>query len=314
MKKLISVLIAGVMMLAMATSSFAAFSDMPGGEDGAVLQKAVDNGLIQGFEDGTVRPSTPITRAQMATIMSRAMNAAETTDLSAFNDVKPGDWYYDAMSKSVAMGAFKGDDKSNLNPNNTITRQEAMIVLSRIFDLPQADVSLLNALPDGGIVATWAAKEVASVYAGGYLAGDTELRPLQPMTRLEFARIMDKIVTQYIDQDGEYTAVSGNVLVRAQNVKFTGVKGVNFYTGDGVKGVIEFTDCDFDNVIIRGGRLQINSGQFHRIRAIGTDTIVDLKITPSKILKTLPNGTKGSIYGKPGKGVVVIPSSTVEIQ
>ncbi len=268
MKKIVSVLLMCTVLMCGAVSSLAAFSDMPQGQDGVVLQKAVDNGLIQGFEDGTVQPQTPITRAQMAAIVSRAMNASDVKDLSAFNDVKQGDWFYDAMAKAVSMGAFKGDDKSNLNPNNTITRQEAMIVLSRIFDMPKADKSVLDAISDGNTVSSWAANEVAKMVAGGYLAGEADLRPLVPMTRLEFARIMDKIVTQYIDNDGEYTEVSGNVLVRAQNVKFVNVKGANLYVGDGVKGTIEIQGCEFNNVIVRGGKLVPNSSKYTRARGI----------------------------------------------
>ena len=134
------------------------------------------------------------------------------------------------------------------------------------------------------------------------------------MTRLEFAQIMDKIVTQYIDADGEYTAVGGNVLVRAQNVKFTGVKNnVNVYTGDGVKGNIEFTDCDFNDVIIRGGTAVMNSGAYSRIRAIGTKTYIDLKVTPSKLMKVGADGKTGKIYGKPGKGVVKQPPVEIDM-
>ena len=313
MKKIMSILIAGVMLLVMSVSVFAAFPDMPAGEDGAVLQRAVDNGLISGFEDGTIQPNTPITRAQMATIMSRALNATDTADLSKFVDVKTNDWYYDAMSKAVAMEAFKGDDKSRLNPNNTITRQEAMIVLSRIFDMPKAEVSVLNSFSDCSNVSVWAMKEVSSVCAGGYLAGVTELRPLQPMTRLEFAQIMDKIVTRYIDEDGEYTDVSGNVLVRAQNVKLTNVKGTNVYTGDGVKGTVEFTGCDLKDVIIRGGSATINSGAYERIRAIGNGTHIYLKEKTASLLKKLADRTTGSVYAKPGKGVVHTLSQNIVI-
>ena len=82
MKKLTATIMIVAMLFLMSVNSFAAFTDMPQGEDGAVLQKAVDNGLIQGFEDNTVRPQTPITRAQMATIMSRAMKTVEKADKS----------------------------------------------------------------------------------------------------------------------------------------------------------------------------------------------------------------------------------------
>ena len=283
MKKIFSILVAATMTIAMAVSSYAAFPDMPAGEDGAVLQRAVDNGLISGFEDGTVQPNTPITRAQMATIMSRAMNATEVADVSTFVDVDADDWFFDAMSKAVAMGAFKGDDKSRLNPNNTISRQEALIVLSRIFDMEKANnYEVLNTFPDHNDVASWALKEVNSVVAGGYLAGETALRPFQPMTRLEFARIMDKIVKQYIDADGEYTAIDGNVLVRAQNVKFTGIKGKNnIYIGDGVKGRVEFVNSEANDIVIRGGVFAVDSSTYTRIRAIGgivTFPVMDIEI------------------------------------
>ena len=315
MKKSVGILIAGMMVLFMSANCFAAFKDMPAGEDGAVLQKAVDNGLIQGFEDGTVQPNTPITRAQMATIMSRAMNATETADISAFTDVKPGDWHYDAMSKAVAMEAFKGDDKSRLNPDNTITRQEAMIVLCRIFDMPISDdYTVLNSFSDADNVALWALNEVNAVVSGGYLAGAEAIRPFQPMTRLEFAQIMDKIVVQYIDADGEYTAVNGNVLVRAQNVKFTGVKGANIYTGDGVNGTVEFTDCDAEDVIIRGGTAVVNSGSYARIRAIGTNTAINLKASADSILKVRADGTMDTVYGKPGKGIVIQPAIPIKVE
>lgn len=315
MKKLVSILIAGAMLMLTCVSSMAAFTDMPEGNDGIVLQRAVDNGLIQGFEDGTVQPATPITRAQMATIMSRAMNASAMADLSAFSDVNSADWFYEAMSKAVAMEAFKGDDKSQLNPNNTITRQEAMIVLCRIFDMKESgDYTMLDAFPDSNDVASWALKEVNAVVSGGYLEGVSAIRPFQPMTRLEFAQIMDKIVNQYIDEDGEYTSVTGNVLVRAQNVKFTGVKCANIYTGDGVTGNIEFTDCDAKDVIIRGGIAVVNSGAYERIRAIGGNTKIQLKVSASSVLKTLADGKKGNVYAKPGKGIVSLPAEEIEIK
>ncbi len=314
MKKIFGLLLAMVLVLAVSVSAFAAFPDMPQGADGAVLQRAVDNGLISGFEDGTIQPNTPITRAQMATIMVRAMNASDVADLSAFVDVDVDDWYYEAMSKAVAMEAFKGDDKSRLNPNNTITRQEAMIVLYRIFDMPETDdYTVLNTFPDRNDVAFWALKEVNAVAAGGYLADATAVRPFQPMTRLEFAQIMDRIVSQYIDADGEYTTVSGNVLVRAQNVKFTGVKGANIYTGDGVDGTIEFTDCDLNNVIIRGGTAVMNSGAYNRVRAIGSETVINLKVSTDKLLKKNAEGKVEDVYAKPGKGLIILPSVQITI-
>ena len=43
----------------------------------------------------------------------------------------------DEMAKAVYMSAFKGDNNNCLNPDSKITRQEAFIVLFRIFDLAE---------------------------------------------------------------------------------------------------------------------------------------------------------------------------------
>jgi len=316
MKKFTAIVLTLGMVFLMSTGAFAAFTDMPAGADGEVIQKAVDNGLISGFEDGTVQPATPITRAQMATIMSRAMNAEEKADISAFADVTEGQWYYDAMAQAVSMGAFKGDDKNCLNPNNTISRQEAFIVLSRIFGIPEAKASALDKFGDGASVADWAKKEVNSVAAAGYLEGVAQLRPLDAMTRLEFAQIMDKLVTTYIDEDGEYTTLpAGNVLIRAKNVSLKGVKSDNVVIiGDGVTETVNFTDCEIEDVVIRGKKGAVNSGMYGRVQAIGNGTELYIMKKPIDLLKKYEDGTIGYFYGKPGMGVLIPLTESIELQ
>lgn len=317
MKKFAVTVFAAMTALTMSVNAFAAFSDMPTGNDGAIIQKAVDNGLISGFEDGTVQPNGAITRAQMATIMARAMMAEEKADIASFSDVSAGEWYYDAMAQAVSMGAFKGDDKNCLNPNNTITRQEAFIVLSRIFDLPNVGTSAIEKYSDAGSVAAWALDEVCSIAGGGYADSETLLRPLDAMTRLEFATVMDKIVSQYIDKDGEYqTMGEGNVLVRAANVTFKGVKSdKTVFIGDGVKGTVSFTDSTIERIIVRGGRATVNSGTYTDVRAIGNNTQIELKKNPSELLKKSDDGSLiGKFYAKSGKGVIILPGLNVEIQ
>ena len=313
MKKITSVILSVAMVFLMATGAFAAFSDMPGGADGEVLQKAVDNGLIAGFPDGTVQPGTAITRAQMAAIMSRAMKTTGTADLSEFVDVKQGEWFYEDMAKAVYMEAFKGDNKKQLNPNNTITRQEALIVLCRIFNVPDTDTAALGKYSDGAKVANWAAKEVRSIAANGYLGNITEIRPLDAMTRLEFAQVMDKIVATYIDEAGEYTTLpAGNVLVRAENVTFKGVNTDNvIFIGDGVENGVEFTDCTVEELVVRGKKAVINSGKFGRGLAVGNGTVIYLKKPTMELVKKYSNGKTGYFEGVSKNSSISIVMSEV---
>ena len=312
MKKILTALVVTVLAVSMSVGAFAAYPDMPEGEDGAIMQKAVDNGLISGFEDGTIQPQTPITRAQMATIMSRAMNAESKADISAFKDVNEGDWYYDAMAKAVYMDAFKGDTNSCLNPNNTITRQEAFIVLCRIFDLQDTDKNALGKYSDASSVASWATAEVRAICAGGYLGDISEIRPLDPMTRLEFAQIMGRIVNAYIDEDGEYTSLpEGNVLVRAKNVSFKNINSEKIiYIGDGVEELVNFTECVCERIVVRGKKIALNSGTYAWVRGIGQGTQIYFMKKPSELVKKFEDGTTGKFYAASGKAVL-IPLATV---
>ena len=309
MKKISALILTVAMIFAMSVSAFASFSDMPQGADGEVLQRAVDNGLIGGFPNGTIQPATAITRAQMATIMSRAMKATKKADISAYVDVKASDWFYEAMANAVYMGAFKGDDKMRLNPNNTITRQEALIVLCRIFNVADSNPGALGKYTDGSQVASWAAKEVRSMAAAGYLGNTSSIRPLDPMTRLEFAQIMDRIVTTYIDAPGEYeTLPAGNVLVRADGVSFKNYKtdGVIFI-GDGVNEAVNFTNCEVERMVVRGKQAVINSGTYAYIDAIGNGTKVVLNKMPMDLVKKFPDGKTGKFTALPGKSTIVPP-------
>ena len=54
--------------------------------------------------------------------------------LSTFKDGnKTDEWAKPYMEGAVEAGYFKGDDKGNLNPTNSITRAESVTVLTRIM-------------------------------------------------------------------------------------------------------------------------------------------------------------------------------------
>lgn len=142
LKKLAALLISGAVLAGSAFSAFAAeFSDMPDGEMGVAIENAVNNGLLTGYEDGTVKPYDPITRAQMSAIIVRAFGATEKT-ASDFADVPADAWYKESVEQAVYMGAFEGDENGNFNPDNNITFQETYTVLARVFQFVSRDITV----------------------------------------------------------------------------------------------------------------------------------------------------------------------------
>ena len=250
----------------MLSTAVSAFTDMPADEKLAnALNNAVANGILSGYpEDDTIRPDSFITRAEMASIITRACGATVEGNISGFGDMNPEKWYYPAMAKAYSMGAFSGDDKKNMNPENNITFQECFTVLSRVFDLypeytynpaiealvdlPETklyspsdrrlyDVSIIFNYPDGADVAAWARPFYAGLLANGAWSGENGyLTPTQNITRGQFATVMNNIVQNYIDAAGTYTELpAGNTMIRCNDVILEGVKADgSVYVADGV--------------------------------------------------------------------------------
>ena len=255
-KIILSVAMTGIMM--MQSVSFAQeFTDMPDDWTTASIEKAVENGLIGGYDDGTVKPNNNILRSEMAAIIVRAFGATVEADISAYPDMSTDKWYYKEFAKAVQMGAFSGTDDGKLNPEANITYEECFTVISRIFCLPYrdpynqanldiVDESVLDKYSDVSSIAAWAKKYTALVVGQGYWNGyEGKLKPQgQYITRAEFAVLMDNLIKIYINEPGEYTEFGeGNILIRTAGVT------IKDYTGD-----TNITNINSTNeVVLRGG-------------------------------------------------------------
>lgn len=259
------------------------FPDMPSDEQAAkAITNAVSNGILSGYDDGLVRPDANITRAEMASIITRAFGASKEADISDFSDVPIDMWYHSAFSKAYAMGAFSGDDQKRMNPQNNITFQECFTILSQVFDLlpPYTvvrdnsatfsentvftpansrlyDVSCLNKYADGSSVADWAKVFVAGVVANGGWDGDENgnLSPADYISRGQFAQVMDNIVKNYIDTPGTYTELpAGNTMIRCNDVILNGVSTESdIFISDSVEqGGIGINDITANRIVVRG--------------------------------------------------------------
>lgn len=290
MKKSLKTLATAITLCASFTcvgSAFADFVDLP--EDTATkeaLLNAVSNGLIKGYENDEIKPYNNITRAEMGAILVRAMGATKKEDISGFSDMNSSQWYYDEMSKAVAMGAFKGDGQ-NLNPEVNITFQEAFVVLSRIFDLPDKVYSStddpFSGIYDSDKVADWAKEDVGCILKFGYWnAENGYLRPTEYINRAEFAVLMDNLVGTYVDEigdDGRVTEFNnGNVVVRVNDAVISGYNQEknDIYISDGVTGTTTFENANLNRVVARNGDVAYLSGNAHSIRMLtpGLNTFI----------------------------------------
>lgn len=122
-------------------ASAAGFSDVDGGQYYAkAVAWASQNGLVNGFEDGTFRPDEPVTREQIATILYRyaAFQGRDVTakaDLSGFSDeAQVGGYAREPMAWAKAEGLITGTDWNGLHPGGYATRAETAAILMRFCE------------------------------------------------------------------------------------------------------------------------------------------------------------------------------------
>ena len=95
------------------TSGEQTFSDIQGHWAEKYIQRAAELGWIKGFEDGTFRPDTYITRAQAMTMINRVLNRIpeDESDLlpgmNVWPDCNPGDWFYLTVQEATNSHDFK---------------------------------------------------------------------------------------------------------------------------------------------------------------------------------------------------------------
>ena len=89
------------------------FTDIKGHWAEKYIERAAELGWIKGFEDGTFRPDTYITRAQAMTMINRVLNRIpeEKSDLlpgmNVWPDCNPGDWFYLAVQEATNSHDFE---------------------------------------------------------------------------------------------------------------------------------------------------------------------------------------------------------------
>jgi len=147
-----------------------------------------------GFEDGTIRPGAPVTRAQIATILFRLMpdtkRAEYWSQTNPYPDVKQNHWFNNAVSTTTNAGLFTGMPDGSFQPHRPITRAELATVVARLKDVTHNGEPMFN-----DIAVHWAKAEINAVARMGWVTGyegqGGRFLPNQPITRAETAAIIN---------------------------------------------------------------------------------------------------------------------------
>ena len=159
---------------------------------------------VQGYADGTVRPNTPVTRAQVATILFRLLDESVRkeylTESNTFTDVAANYWANTAISTMANMGVFKGRTADRFDPNAPITRGEFAAVCARFDD---SKVKTTETYSD--IDGYWAADEILRAAALGWVQGyqDGSYRPNNSITRAQVVTMINRVLCRMPEENAD---------------------------------------------------------------------------------------------------------------
>ena len=133
------------------------------------INKLTRENVAFGYPNGNFRPNAAISRAEFASLIVRGMNLEDTIGDSTkytFKDVPQNHWAYNIISAAKANNLMAGYPDGTFKPDNSVTKIEAMTMLSKKIDTnitnKEADEILSN-YADGSRVPDWAKKDVAKV-------------------------------------------------------------------------------------------------------------------------------------------------------
>lgn len=210
-KRVLSGLLAGALLLTPAM----AFTDTGGHWAEASVNKwSQEYGVLQGYDDGSFRPDASITRGAFAGILDRFLQFQSAAPAGTFSDTAGNRWE-DSILKLNAAGVYLGSDGKAL-PGDSITRQQAMTMVARAFQLGGTDNALTYL--DEAQVAGYARPYIAELTARGWITDALKgsFRPTEALTRAELVNLLNNMIQVLIQTGGSYSNnVEGSLLINA---------------------------------------------------------------------------------------------------
>ena len=175
------------------------FADINGHTSQAAIEALAARGVISGMTDETFAPDETMTRAEFATIVVRGLGLPETAETNVFADVSDTAWFCAYVNAAYAYGIVNGVSDTEFAPENTITREEAAVMVTRAARLCGMDTEMgatavrdiLAGFTDYVTASDWAAAPLAFCYEKGILSDEEiEIMPQKPITRAEIAQML----------------------------------------------------------------------------------------------------------------------------
>lgn len=172
------------------SSGYAGFQDVTAGSTHAeAINSLVVRGITRGCAPGRYCPQRAVTRAQLATLLVRAMDDVDPASGTRFSDVPSGSTHAGAIAALADGGIIQGCGGGGFCPDDRVSRAQVATLLTRAFGWPTQTPSFRD-VPTRGTHS----REIGGTAAAGVTKGCRagHFCPTDPVTRAEVASLLDR--------------------------------------------------------------------------------------------------------------------------
>ncbi|MFI3210203.1 MAG: S-layer homology domain-containing protein [Peptostreptococcaceae bacterium] len=193
-KKIATNFAVSFMVLSSLNTSYAtSIKDINGHWAESTIKSFIVNNYVKGYDDNTFKPDNNVTRAEFVVILNNYFGLTKKSG-QVFEDTK-SHWAKDQIDIAVTNGVCRGVSDTSFNPNSSITRQEACVMVSNymmLTDDHHEEIFWFNDIYD---ISSWAKDAVEGMVERGYISGypNNTFIPKGNLTRAEAVSMLSRV-------------------------------------------------------------------------------------------------------------------------
>ncbi len=228
-KKLLAIIMAGVIMTTSTVLAKSQFTDIWGHWAESYITKLVNEGVVDGVTDTKFVPNGQVTRVQYLKMIMEATGLETVTPRSSeCLDAGVGEWYAPYLQSALDNGLIPSamitgykesvqytvDDNGHaieskvvyegaFNGNTPITREEMAVLTQYIYQFTRTiltndkkDIVKVKGFADGSEISDWAIISVNHAVANGFMDGmdNNMFNPKDTATRAQAATVISRVL------------------------------------------------------------------------------------------------------------------------
>ncbi len=185
------------------------YTDIDGHWGEVDIRNLVSRGMLKGYPDGSFKPDRAVSRVEFTALVTRLIGVGSSTEELPYKDAEAIPyWARGAVALAYSRDLIGGYQDNTFRSNDHITREEAAVLLVRIYDT-------INGVPKGlppaaiyndqGSISAWALQDVRKARALGLLFGKPGnlFAPKDYITRAETASALNHLLYKITQEKKE---------------------------------------------------------------------------------------------------------------